>query len=120
MVMKDFVQNVQEYTARGQDWSYNQLNDSGSGASATLVQGQTGYKIKLVGFIISVDSAGKLEIKLNGTLAIHLEFDKRTSHIVYMPFPVLVSEGGDVEATFVADTAPANCYITTVYHLETI
>ena len=120
MTMKDFVQNVQEFTARGQDWSYVTLTDSGSGAEATLVTGQTGYKIKLVGFVISVDGAGKLEIYLGGTLAMHLEFESRQSNIVYMPFPVLVTEGADVTAKFTADTPEANCYITTIYHMETI
>ena len=118
--MKDFVQNVQEFTARGQDYSFVSLTDSGGGASGTLVSGASGYKIKIVGFIISVNGAGVVEILIGGTKAIHLEFASRESNVVYLPFPILVSEGSDVTATFTADTTPADCYITTIYHMETI
>jgi len=120
VTMKDFVQNIQEYTARGQDWTFTTLTDDGSGASATLVSGTSSYKIKIVGFIVSVDGAGKLDIKLGGTQAIHLEFASRESNVFYVPFPILVTEGANVEATFTADSPTASCYITTIYHMETI
>jgi len=120
MGMKDFVQNVQEYSARGQDYTYVELSDSGSGASATLVSGLEDKYIKLVGFIISVDGAGKVEIKVGNDIVMHLEFSQRTTLPVYVPFPILVDKGLTVSVTFTADNAPAMCYITTVYHYETI
>jgi len=120
MGMKDFVQNVQEYSARGQNYTYVKLDDSGSGASATLVAGQSDKYTKLVGFIISVDGAGKVEVKVGENVAMHLEFSQRTTLPVYVPFPILVDKGLTVSATFTADSAPATCYVTTIYHYETI
>lgn len=118
--MKDFVQNVQEYTARGQDWSFTTLTDSGGGVTGTLVEGVSGERIKIVGFIISTTGAGVLEISISGAVVMHLEFNNRLSTPIYMPFPILVSEGASVDAVFTADVAPATCYVTTIYHMETI
>ena len=118
--MKDFVQNVQEFSARGQDWKYTTLQDSGSGATGNLVPVSSEKYIKLVGFIISTTGAGTLEIKIGENVAIHLEFNERKSEPFTFPFPVLVPPNTAISATFTADSAPATCYVTTIYHYETI
>ena len=119
MPMRDFVQNVQEYTARGQDVSYITLTDSsGSGVEQVIIQGQSGYDIKIVGFIISVTTAGVVEIKISGATVIHLEFNQRKAVPFYAPFPILVTGAGDVSVYWKPDSSPGSCYVTAIYHYD--
>ena len=120
MSMKDFVQNVQEYSARGQDYIYKPVTDDATGTTVDLISPQSGYYTKIVGFVISTTGAGVLEIKFNDETVIHLEFNQRKSEPFTFPFPIKVNDTTTVKAYFKADSGTVTCYITAIYHYEKI
>lgn len=119
MPMRDFTQNVQEYTARGQDANYVEITDStGDGVEQDVIPGAEGKNIKVVGFIISVSTAGIVEIRINGTTVVHLEFNERKAVSFFAPLPILVTGSASVSVFWKPDNAPGTCYVTAIYHYD--